>query len=280
MKKTISGFFAVFLLSLYIMVPVYASGNSIPDSRQYPRLVDYADILSENEEKELLEALDEISERQQVDVVIATAVALNGRSIEATADDFFDYGGYGFGEQHDGILLLLSMEEREWAISTTGFGIEAFTDHGQSYIIDQILPDLKSGAYDQAFLTFADLCDRYITQARTGSPYDYGMMPQKPWYIRWLKMVPFCILGGIVVALIHGLILKAGSHGGVNRGIVSVHNYMKDGIHFSGDQVQFIRREVVRTYNPPPQKSSGGGGGSSTHIGSSGISHGGSHGKF
>ena len=91
MKKTISGFFAVFLLSLYLMIPVYASGNSIPDSRQYPRLVDYADILSENEEKELLEALDEISERQQVDVVIATAVALNGRSIEATADDFFDY---------------------------------------------------------------------------------------------------------------------------------------------------------------------------------------------
>ena len=44
-----------------------------------------------NEEKELLAALDEISERQQVDVVIATAVALNGRSIEATADDFFDY---------------------------------------------------------------------------------------------------------------------------------------------------------------------------------------------
>lgn len=280
MKKAISGFFAVFLFCLYFMLPVYASGNGIPDSRQFPRLVDYADILSEDEEKKLLEVLDEISERQQVDVVIATAVALNGRSIEATADDFFDYGGYGFGEQHDGILLLLSMEEREWAISTTGFGIEAFTDQGQSYIIDQILPDLKSGAYDQAFLAFADLCDRYITQARTGNPYDYDMMPQKPWYIRWLQMVPFCILGGIAAALIHGLILKAGSHGGVNRGIVSVHNYMKDGIHFSGDQVQFIRREVIRTYNPPQQKSSGGGGGSSIHIGSSGISHGGSHGKF
>lgn len=71
MKKTISGFFAVFLLSLYFMLPVYASSNGIPDSRQFPRLVDYADILSENEEKKLLEVLDKISERQQVDVVIA-----------------------------------------------------------------------------------------------------------------------------------------------------------------------------------------------------------------
>lgn len=278
MKKTISGLFAVFLLCLCVVIPVCASGNNIPDSRQFPRLVDHADILSESEEENLLKALDEISERQQVDVVIATAEALNGKSIEAAADDFFDYGGYGFGGQHDGILLLLSMEEREWAISTTGYGIEAFTDQGQAYIMDQILPDLKSGDYGQAFLTFADLCDRYISQARSGNPYDYGMMPQKPWYLRWMQMIPFCILGGIVIALIHGLILKAGSHGGVATGTVSVHNYMKDGIHFSGDQVQFIRREVLRTYNPPPKKNSGGG--SSTHIGSSGISHGGSHGKF
>ncbi|MDD7113688.1 MAG: TPM domain-containing protein [Lachnospiraceae bacterium] len=41
-----------------------------------PRLTDEADLLTDAEEEELLTKLDEISERQQCDVVVATVNSL------------------------------------------------------------------------------------------------------------------------------------------------------------------------------------------------------------
>ena len=67
-----------------------------------PRLVDKAELLSDSEKTELLYTLDEISERQQVDVVVLTVPSLEGASPMEYADDFYDNNGYGFGDNHDG----------------------------------------------------------------------------------------------------------------------------------------------------------------------------------
>ena len=74
----------------------------------------------------------------------------------AYADDFYDYNGYGYGDSRDGILLLISMEERDWRISTCGYGITVFTDAGQEYISDKFLPYLSDGDYSEAFTKYAD----------------------------------------------------------------------------------------------------------------------------
>ena len=50
--------------------------DTIPDTRLLPRLTDEADLLTDAEEEELLTKLDEISERQQCDVVVATVNSL------------------------------------------------------------------------------------------------------------------------------------------------------------------------------------------------------------
>lgn len=57
-------------------VSAAAEENVIPETRQLPRLVDRADLLSELEEEELEARLDEISERQQADVVVVTVNSL------------------------------------------------------------------------------------------------------------------------------------------------------------------------------------------------------------
>ena len=68
-----------------------------------------------------------------------TADTINGETPMAYADDYYDYNGYGAGADNDGILLLLSMEDRDWWISTTGYGIDAFTDYGIDVIGDEIV---------------------------------------------------------------------------------------------------------------------------------------------
>lgn len=241
------------------------------------RMVDWADLLSDEEEAALSARLDEISERQQVDVVIVTVDSLEGADVTAYADDFFDYNGYGFGDNRDGILFLISMAERDWCISTSGYGIKAFTDAGQEYLSDAFLPDLSDGAYAEAFQTFADKCDDYITQAKAGTPYDVDNVP----------IEPFSPLGALIIAVGIGFVVSLIVTGFMRLGLHSVYSepaadsYMKkDSLRLTKDYELFLYRNVTKTEKPKETSSSGGSGGSTTHTSSSGNTHGGSKGKF
>ena len=147
-----------------------------------PTVVDRAHLLTASEAESLSNRLKEIGSKYRCDVVIATVPSLDGKSAEAYADDFFDYNGYGYGAvpnaqgttiNGDGILLLLSMEDRDFAISTSGYGIKAFTDYGiQTCLEPAFLPYLKNNSYFDGFDAFADECESLLKTAQEGVPYD------------------------------------------------------------------------------------------------------------
>ncbi len=58
--------------------------------------------------------LDKISKEHHCDVVIAVANTTNGQDIESFTEDFYDSMGYGQGEKKSGIMLMVSMKERQW----------------------------------------------------------------------------------------------------------------------------------------------------------------------
>lgn len=167
MKKTISKI--KLLLSMALMLTIisgrfvgvnamFSDTQSTPQKEvsSYERLKDEAGLLSEDEADSLLAQLDEISERQSCDVIVVTVASLDGKTAESYADDYFDFNGYGLGQDGDGILLLLSMEDRDWAISTHGFAITAFTDAGQDYMTDHFLSYISDGEYAQGFQKYAN----------------------------------------------------------------------------------------------------------------------------
>lgn len=251
------------------------TGGQLPQERQLPRLVDDAGLLSQDEGEHLLTQLDEISERQQFDVVIVTVNSLKGQYAETLADDFYDYNGYGLGDEHDGILFLISMEEREWAISTTGFGIRAFTDAGQEYIIKQIQSDLSNGNYYDAFTGFAKWSDDFITQAKEGKPYDRGHLPVTA------SNIIFCVAAGLfagfALALLRVWMMKWQMRTVYHQAAAS--NYLVDGSCRMRDSSERLVRKTVNRIHIQKTESSDSGG-STIHTSSSGRAHGGSHGKF
>ncbi len=252
--------------------------QTIPDERLKPLLVDDADLLSTSEEEELLEKLTEISDRQNLDVAVVTNNDLGGKTATEYADDFFDYNGYGYGSNHDGILFLVSMDDRSWALSTTGYGIEAFTDAGQEYMTDRIIPYLSEGNYIDAFMTYADLCDQFIEQAHTGQPYDVGNMPKGkvPWFL-----LPINALFGLLVMWPFAN-HKKNKLKTVYKAQSAKAYLVPKSLKFSRKNDQFIGKHVTHVPHVDPNRGGGGhgGGGSSIHIGSSGVSHGGSSGHF
>lgn len=261
MKKRILSLLGILLLAVCLIQPTFASDG-------IARLVDEADLLTDSEEAALSAKLDEISLRQNLDVVIVTVNSIGDRTATEYADDTYDYSGYS----DDGVLLLISIDEREWAVSTSGYGITAFTDAGLDYLTDQFADQMSDGEWNDAFHSFAWLCDDFITQAKTGSPYDAGNLPKKPFTPILTGLVSLGI--GFVIAFFRMNKWKNQLYSVQAK--AAAKEYVKGGsLRLTEQKDLFLYRRVDRR-----EKSESSSGGSSTHTSSSGKTHGGTSGSF
>lgn len=266
MKNKIFAFLFTLLLCMTTIIPVFADNGM-------SRLVDDADLLTGREESSLKSKLDDISEKHQMDVVIVTVNSLDGKSPRDYADDYYEHKGYGYGAQKDGILFLVSMENRDWYITTAGYGITAITDAGLDYISNKFFPDLSDGNYADAFETYAELCDDFIEQAKTGEPYDVGNLPKKTFNA--VKMLIISLIMGLIVAFVVTGVMKGQLK--TVRHQTGAGSYVKNGsLKVTESRDFFLYKHVDRRAKPK----NNGSGGSSTHRSSSGRSHGGGGGKF
>ena len=275
MKQRLFSALTALLLCLCFVTPAFAAKTDSSDGfvDKYSRVQDFADLLTDDEEQALLDQLDEISVRQKMDIIVATTDDLDGESVQDYADDLYDQGEFGYGPDKDGLLLLISMEDHDWYISTCGYGITAFTDAGIQYIGDQIKEDLGDGNYAAAFSTFAQQCDAFITQARTDRPYDNSNLPHDPLSMIW---IPICIAAGITLACLTVGTMKSQLKG--VRSQPSANSYLrKDSLTVTARNELFLYRTVSRRERPKDTDTDSG---SSTHTSSSGQTHGGGGGKF
>ena len=267
---------AAILIGIMLIVPVIpvrAVEEVTGEMSDRLRFVDLAGLVDGETTSKIEEQLREISVRQKMDIVIVTTNSLDGKTPVDYADDFYDEGGYGYFDSRDGVLFLLSMEDRDWVMSTTGKAIDTFTIEGQAYITDTITPYLSEGNYAKAFDIYADLCDGFIDQAKKGEPYGAGHLPKKYFKIIW---IPIGLLVGFGIALIMSLSQKSQMKSIVKQ--QSASRYTKeDSINMFNSQDRYINN-IVTTRIIQTNDTSGGG--SNTHTSSSGTTHGGSSGKF
>lgn len=257
--KRLHTFFLGILMVLCLVLPVSAAA---PD-----RVVDMAGLLTDSEISRLSETLEGIRADWGMDVVIVTTGDLQGKSATAYADDYYDFNGYG----EDGILLLVSIAEQQWAVSTAGYGMDVFTDAGIDYMAEQFLPDLSDGDYTEAFVTFAELCETYIYHAYTDSPYDVEDFTDHSFHLG--KRLAICFGVGLVIALVavavmYGQLKSVRSH-------TASHYVRGEGLKLTASRDLFLYAHVDRR-----KRETDSSGGSSTHRASSGRSHGGRSGGF
>lgn len=231
-------------------------------------VVDYADILSDSEEDTLEARLQDISSRHGMDVAILTVDSLEGKSAMAYADDFYDYNGYGQNGSKDGVLLLLSMDGRDWWFTTTGTAIKAFTDANQNYIFSSsnVLGYFGDDDWFGGFKAYADNCDECITAFENGTRFPKAT----------IKTYMGFLAGSFVLALIITIVVMGGYSAQlktVAKKAGATDYFVRDSLRITESRDTFLYSNVTKTER---QQSSG----SSTHISSSGTSHGGSGGKF
>ena len=235
--------------------------------RTLPLLVDNADLISSDEEATLLARLEAFTEKHEMEIAVVTVSDLEGKTVEEYGDDFYDYNGYGYGEDDDGLLLLIYEPgdggEREAYISTHADGAYEFYDAIREDMMLSMRDSLVAGDYAAAFNIFVDKAEE--TMKPNVSPI-------------WLFV--FVLVGAVVGLLITTAMASK------NKSVIAkdyADYYMRpNSLVLTNQNDVFVNSYTNRTAKVRDDDSDSGGSRtrSSTHTSSSGRSHGGTSMKF
>jgi uncharacterized protein len=238
------------------------------------QLMDQADLLTDGEEASLLAEMERVSARYSAEISLVTVPALY-EDIEEYAEDLYDSDDYGYGYDKDGIMLVLSMDPREFWILCNGYAWSAVGYSGVAEITSDITPDLSAGLYASAFETYVEDCEYYLNSYEYGgvdSEYEYDSSSSGE-SLTWSESLLVSLVIGLIAGLVYALILKGQLKSVKRRN--EADSYVKHGslmLRQSGDY--FMYRNLVRTERPKNNSS-----GSSSHR-SSGSFRGGGGGRF
>ena len=179
---------------------------TIPEKPSFQTSVyDYADVLNPQEEKELENKLVRYSDSTSTQIVVISIEDLKGEDIGILTPKWAHEWGIGQAKEDNGILILLSKNDREIWISP-GYGVEDRLTAGINgeLIRNIIIPEFKAGSYYNGLDKGADAIFEVLKGKYKGS--------------RKESKKDFPILSVIIFVIILILIISKASKGGGNSG--------------------------------------------------------------
>ena len=224
--------------------------GDILEVKEY-QVFDEADLLNDSEELALEEKLADLGNKHNAQIVVCTIESMDGGDIDEFLGYLYDEMEFGYGDNHDGVLLLVCMDPREYRILSNGFAGEAIDSGDIDTIGDAIISDLSDGNYAAAFDEFADQCDYYLGGFINGFPFNFG------------KNLLICLVIGIIAGVVVAFVLKGQLKTVRKQNQANV--YVKPGsMQVTVHNDFFLYRDVTRTKK---QSSSSSGSGSSRSTG-------------
>jgi uncharacterized membrane protein YgcG len=164
-----------FICSLLAVVAILAVcvSTAFAEAQLY-YVTDEAGILTESEDLQLESMAESVSKQYGVGVYIVTVDDYQnygtGDVFEVTYGIYHEYT-MGEGENRDGIMLLLSMAERDWAMFCYGERCEyAFNEYGQEQLESVFLDNFSEDDWYGGFEDYIEECSVYLQKATEGKP--------------------------------------------------------------------------------------------------------------
>lgn len=114
---------------------------------------DFAGVMDEKTKSALNVLATEVEQKTSVEIAVVTIKSLEGSDIESAAVDLFKKWGIGKKGKNNGILILMSMEDRSVRIEV-GYGLEPIIPDGKAgeIIRNDMIPYFKQGSLGQGLL--------------------------------------------------------------------------------------------------------------------------------
>ena len=294
MKKIFVLFISLFLLVL----PVYASTNTYsrtttdlkepkkikykssmehnvlltPSVNANEKIYDFAELLTEEEEKQLYDKVKEFIANTNLDLAIVTINTNVKDSTQEYADDFYDYNDFSI----DGLAFVIDMQNRIFYISTAGKAMLYYDDYRIEYILSALDQEMYNHEYFNA-------CNTLISQLT--EYYNHGFSDNADKYVvigtQIYRKTPYLLLSIIaVVSATIGTLILALRNKKIKLATNSNDYFDNKSFEITKDTKEFISSNTSRVYIPPADSGGGGSSGGGFHSGSSGASHGGGGHRF
>lgn len=257
MKKQM--FALLLLLVMVLAVPVQAKGTYIQDE---------AGILTPEQRQALEDTAAEIGEEYQCGVYFISVhdLALTGKTdVREAAKHRYLGDDLGIGSGSDGVLLLMSMDDRKMALITYGYGNTAITDQYNQMIRDAMKKDFRDDNWYEGLKTYLEMTGDCIQAARAGKDYH-----PRAGVLQWLPAIGICVLAGtgsawLVVSLMEKKLksVAVGTDAAAYAG--------PDSLKLTLREDQYTGTTTHRSYSPRNKDSSSGGGGGGTTVDSDGF---------
>lgn len=243
------GLILIFSVALLPSISVFADGwrdyrdrDEVPSERISPYLIDEANALSSIDDMMIEMAVTADSDEYNYDIVVVIVEGLGDYTAQELADDCYKYSGFA----ENGILFLLSMENREWAISVAGEAVNAFPETYQKHMYRAMKEDLENDDWTSAFSFggFTFWCGTAIrAYEENGTAYSVWRDSMDREYI--VKVIITAVLCGAMVGAVFALIkklLRERNMPGAEVG-VSARQYMDGRVELVDQYDRFVRNE-------------------------------------
>lgn len=158
----------ILIISILILSLSFSSfAINIPEPTNDFFVNDFADVISEENEQEIMKIGADLYEQTSAQVVVVTVDSLDGYEVKEYALELGREWGVGSKETNNGAVLLLSVNDREVTIQV-GYGLEGcLTDAATGRILDDyaipylINDDFSTGLTEAYKAITANLCEEY-----------------------------------------------------------------------------------------------------------------------
>lgn len=200
------------ILTALLFLPALA-GALVPNAY----VSDIADVLNAEEEISLDTKISNYEVATGNEIAILTIPNLGGDVIENVAQKTFTEWGIGKADKNNGVLILVSVEDRQMRIHT-GYGVEGDLPDLATYYIQQevMVPAFREGQY---YAGLDGAVDRIIASlgGENVVPEGYGVNPRKATDLGGLFFFVFIIFEILISMLARS---KSWWGGGVLGGVI------------------------------------------------------------
>jgi len=164
-------FCTALVMLIFLCLPAQAAGSD-------PHYIwDEAGLLTVDQRLALEEAAREISEAFRCGVYFVSVDDYRDFSREdvfGAAITYYKDHNFGYGSDDSGVMLMLSMDDRDYSLIAYGFGNTAFTDYGKDLLAEEFLDDFADDDWFGGCDDYIETCGEYLELARDDTPVDRG----------------------------------------------------------------------------------------------------------
>ncbi len=143
----------------------------------FPYVLDNAGLLSDSQRETLEQKAAALSEQHHCSLYIVTVQdhTQYDYDVYEAAKGIFQYYDLGWGAEKNGVILLLSMGERDYAFAGHGDLGETVCNYESSWLIeDKFLDNFRNNDWYGGFEDFLDACDTQLTTLENGGDVSEG----------------------------------------------------------------------------------------------------------